>query len=85
VGKNIINFLEGKNLKNFVYEEKGLLASLGTFDAVAQVKGFTFTGIFAWFIWRTVYLFNFASHQKRAKILFDWTIGLFTGRDTTRF
>lgn len=83
-GVNIFNFFNNKELNSFVYHEKGLLASLGRFDAIAQIGKVGFTGIVAWFMWRTVYLFNFASWRKRLRIVFDWTIGLFTRRDTTR-
>jgi NADH:ubiquinone reductase (H+-translocating) len=81
---NIKNLITDKNLLPFVYKEKGLLASLGRFDAIAQIKNFTFTGFFAWFLWRTIYLFNFASWKKRLRILSDWTLGFFTKRDTSR-
>ncbi len=83
-GKNISRLLQEKPLEKFVYHEKGLLASLGSFDAVAQIKGFKFKGFLAWFMWRTIYLFNFASHKKRLKIMVDWTVNLFSHRDTTR-
>jgi NADH dehydrogenase len=82
--KNIERLLVHKTMKEFVYKEKGLLASLGSFNAVAQIKGISLTGVVAWFLWRTVYLFNFASHKKRLTIMFEWTINLFTRRDTTR-
>jgi NADH:ubiquinone reductase (H+-translocating) len=84
VALNIKNFFTAQQLLPFVYKEKGLLASLGKFDAIAQIKNISFTGFFAWFLWRTIYLFNFASWKKRIRILSDWTMGLFTKRDTSR-
>ncbi len=84
VAGNISRMLRGQNLKPFVYKEKGLLASIGSYNAIAEIHGFKFKGIFAWFMWRTIYLFNFASWKKRFKIMFDWTLNLFSGRDTTR-
>lgn len=84
VAKNITHILRDEPLKSFTYSEIGLLASLGSYDAIAQVKGMKFKGVFAWFMWRTIYLFNFTSWKKRFKIMFDWTQNLFSGRDTTR-
>jgi len=81
---NIEKLLKGEELTKFTYNEKGLLASIGSFDAIAEIKGFHFYGFIAWFMWRTVYLFNFASWGKRFHIMADWTINLFTRRDTTR-
>ena len=83
-GKNISRLLEKEPLEKFIYKEKGLLASLGAFDAIAQIKGIKLKGLIAWFIWRTIYLFNFASWKKRFTIMFDWTLNLFSRRDTTR-
>lgn len=83
-GKNIGRMLQGKKMKPFVYKEKGLLASVGAFEAVGQIKGFYFTGSLAWFMWRTIYLFNFISFKKRLKIALEWTINLFSPRDTSR-
>lgn len=82
--KNIENFLKGEPIVPFRYREKGLLASIGTFNAIAEIQGFYMYGFVAWFMWRTIYLFNFASWSKRFHIMADWTINLFTRRDTTR-
>ena len=82
--KNIKRLLYCKPLLPFVYHKKGLLVSLGSYNAIAEIKGLFFKGIFAWFIWRTIYVFNFASWKKRFRIMFDWTINLFSCRDTTR-
>lgn len=84
VGKNIGKLLKGESLEPFRYREKGLLASLGSFDAIAELRGLRLRGFVAWFLWRTIYLFNFASWKKRFKIMADWTVNLFSRRDTTR-
>ena len=83
VGKNINRELHRKKTKPFKYKERGLLASLGNYDAVAYVEGISFHGFFAWFMWRTVYLMNFISWRKKFKIMLDWTVNLFTERDIT--
>ncbi len=82
--RNIVRLIEEKPLQAFRYREKGMLASLGSYDAVAQIGPFSFTGVFAWFVWRTIYLVNFNSWKKRFKIMLDWTVNLFSPRDITR-
>lgn len=82
--KNIERFTKGETLEPFVYRSRGNLASLGNWHAVAEFGGFTLYGPLAWFIWRTVYLVNFASWTKRIKIMVDWTINLFSKRDLTK-
>ncbi len=83
-GKNIGRLVSGKKLKKFKYKSRGNLVSLGQWHAIADLHLISFTGNFAWFVWRTIYLHNFASWRKRLKITLDWTINLFSERDITR-
>ena len=83
--KNITALVHGKSTQDFVYQEKGLLASLGSFNAIGQVSGMKFTGLFAWVIWRGVYLVLFNSWKKRFSIMGTWFKNLFTKRDINRF
>lgn len=84
LGANIRRAIEGRPLKPFVFKEKGSLVSLGKWEAAGTIAGVDIHGKFAWFIWRTVYLFKFISKSKRLKIAMDWTVGLFFSRDITR-
>lgn len=83
-GKNIKRLLSGKKLVPFVYKSKGQLASIGRYQALADIGGIRFSGFVAWFIWRTVYLFKFISLSKKIKIMVDWTMNLFYPHDITR-
>ncbi len=84
VAKNI--FCEMKNfpLQKFEYRSMGDLVSLGRWQALGNIGGILWTGPLAWFLWRTIYLFKFASWSKRIKIAVDWTLDIFYPRDTTR-
>ena len=84
VANNILALINKKPLRDFNYQSKGLLVSLGKFKAVGQISGITVTGFLAWFIWRTIYLFKFNSWKKRFRIMFEWTISLFSPRDITQ-
>lgn len=83
-GKNIARLIDDQPLHKFVFKRKGSLASLGRFQAIAEINGINFYGPLAWFIWRTVYLINFNSWSKRCKIMVDWTINLFSKRDISK-
>ncbi|MFO0718868.1 MAG: NAD(P)/FAD-dependent oxidoreductase [Candidatus Paceibacterota bacterium] len=83
-GKNIIATLSGGNLKKFVYHSRGSLMSLGQWQAIGRVLGINWSGPFAWWLWRTTYLFNFAYWPNRIKIAVDWTINIFSPRDVTK-
>jgi NADH:ubiquinone reductase (H+-translocating) len=83
-GKNIKHLLQGEPLNAFKYKSQGELASLGQWHAVANIGGIKFRGAFAWFLWRTIYLFKFLSASKKIKIAVDWTINIFYPRDITK-
>lgn len=84
VAENIMLSLAHKPLKTFSYTIKGTLVSLGQWYAVGEMFGLKLSGRLMWWIWRTVYLFNFHSWTKRFKIAFEWTEALFSPRDITK-
>jgi NADH dehydrogenase len=71
-------------LKEYKLKLKGMLVSLGRFNAAGEAYGLIITGVLGWFLWRTVYLFKFNSWRKRFRIMFEWAINLFTPRDISR-
>lgn len=78
--------LSGRPASLFPYKLhlKGMLLSLGQWQAVGDIYGFHFSGPLMWWVWRTAYLSKFLSWRKRCKIMFEWTINLFSPRDITR-
>lgn len=84
VGHNISRMVGKRPLQKFKFNKQGELVSLGQWHALGTIKGVHFAGFAAWFLWRTIYLFNFASWRKRIKIAVDWTINLFSEREITR-
>lgn len=78
---NIHAKIIGKPLKNFTYNSAGELLSLGQWAAAGEIKGFTFFGRIAWWIWRTVYLSKLLSRRKKIEVAIDWTLNLFSHRD----
>lgn len=84
VAKNIVRLTKGRPLLVFRYKKIGDLISLGQWMAMGDMLGLRFWGRFTWWLWRTVYLFKFASWKKRIQIAVDWTINLFSPRDTSK-
>ncbi len=81
VAENIRNMLLGKAPTPFFYRHSGDLISLGQWMAAAEIKSFFFWGRFAWWFWRTIYLFKLISFPKKVKVAMDWTLNLFMPRD----
>lgn len=81
VGENIRATLEGRPKRGFAYRPLGVLSSLGRRSAVAEIRGFKFSGFFAWWLWRTVYLLKLPGLERKVRVAFDWTLDLFFPRD----
>src|SRR4029453_12049560 len=71
----------GRALKAFRYRAMGLLASIGHHTGVAKVFGVKFSGFIAWWLWRSVYLAKLPSLAKKLRVMVDWTLDLFFGRE----
>ncbi|MDB6057067.1 MAG: dehydrogenase [Verrucomicrobiales bacterium] len=81
VAKNIEATILGHSMKPFVYKTQGQLATIGRHTGVAMVFGFKFSGFLAWWMWRTVYLAKLPRWPKKLRVVMDWTLDLFFGRE----
>lgn len=81
VAQNIAATLSGRPLKSFSFKTIGLLASIGRRAGVARIFGFNFSGFFAWWMWRTIYLSKLPGLDKKIRVAFDWTLDLLFSKD----
>jgi hypothetical protein len=81
VAQNIAAVLLRRPLKSFSFKTIGLLASVGRRIGVARICGFNFSGFFAWWMWRTVYLSKLPGLDKKVRVAFDWTLDLLFPKD----
>jgi NADH dehydrogenase len=81
VAQNIVSTLSGRPLRPFSFKTIGLLASIGRRMGVARIFGFNFSGFFAWWMWRTVYLSKLPGLDKKVRVAFDWTLDLLFPKD----
>lgn len=84
VAANIICSIKNKPLTNFHYHSKGSMVSVGQWFAIGEIYSMNIAGWITWWLWRTVYLFKFASWHKRIRIAVDWTLDFFYPRDITK-
>jgi NADH dehydrogenase len=80
---NIAASIDGKESEKrpFIYETQGMLAPLGHRSAVADIKGFRFSGFFAWFMWRTIYLGKLPGWDRKIRVGLDWFLDIFLPKD----
>jgi NADH dehydrogenase len=85
VANNLISLIEGKtrNKKVFDYKTKGMMASIGKRNGVGAILGLEVQGFLAWWIWRSYYLANLPTLQKKLRVMADWTLDIFFKRDVT--
>ena len=81
VAQNILAAMSGRSLRAFSFKTIGLLASIGRRMGVARIFGFNFSGFFAWWMWRTVYLSKLPGLDKKVRVAFDWTLDLLFPKD----
>ena len=60
----------------FDYSQQGMLVSLGRFRGVGEVRGIKVSGFIAWFLWRSYYLLQLPSLERRIRVALDWTLEL---------
>ena len=85
LGKNLADILKGASNppRTFTFKGLGELASIGHQSAVADIMGHRFSGLIAWFMWRTIYLMKLPGLDRKVRVMIDWTLDLFFPRDIT--
>jgi NADH dehydrogenase len=67
------------NRKPFKYFDKGSMATISRYSAVAKVGKLEFAGFIAWLAWLVLHLFYLVGHRNRIAALFSWVMS-FLGR-----
>jgi NADH:ubiquinone reductase (H+-translocating) len=78
---NIRARLLGCPLKPFRFNSLGSLCIVGYHTACAEIRGLKFSGLFAWLLWRGIYLSKLPGLERKVRVLIDWTLELFFPRD----
>src|SRR5207253_9238480 len=80
-GKDIEAGVLGGPQKPFIFTTLGQLATIGRRTGVAMIFGIKFSGFVAWWMWRTIYLAKLPRLAKKLRVMMDWTLDLFFGRE----
>jgi NADH dehydrogenase len=56
----------------FVYADRGMLATIGRAQAVAQFGSIRASGLFAWLLWCVVHIFFLISFRNRFRVMSEW-------------
>lgn len=84
VAANLQRLARGEMLKEFVYKDKGSMATIGRSAAVAQVGGLKLTGFPAWVAWLGVHLVQLIGFRNRVMVLINWGYNYILGKRGVR-
>jgi NADH:ubiquinone reductase (H+-translocating) len=72
VAGSIVRTLKKRPREPFHYWDKGSMAQIGHYHAIAQVGRVHLSGIIAWCMWGLVHLYYLSSIRNRIAVMFNW-------------
>jgi NADH:ubiquinone reductase (H+-translocating) len=82
-GENVAAVLGHGKVKPFRYKTLGVFVDMGRHKAVANMAGLKLRGFPAWWAARTYHLAMMPGAGRKLRLVTDWTVGLFFGRDAS--
>jgi NADH:ubiquinone reductase (H+-translocating) len=70
--RNILRMIRGEKPQPFRYFDKGSMATIGRDRAVADLKFFHLSGLFAWLAWLFVHIIFLVGFRNRLLVLIQW-------------
>ncbi len=84
LARNLKRMADGEPLKPFTYHDKGSMAIIAKYKAVADLPKFSFKGFFAWLVWLFIHLIPIAGFRNKTKLAFSWLWSFMTNDPTLR-
>jgi NADH dehydrogenase len=84
LAENFMNMKENKKLKPFQYKNKGSMAIISKYNAVADLPNSFLKGFIAWIVWLFIHLIPIAGFRNKVVLSFNWLWSLMTDDPTLR-
>ncbi len=84
LAKNFERMASNKAFKPFKYNDKGSMAIIAKYKAIADLPKFSFKGFFAWLIWLFIHIIPIAGFRNKVKLAFSWLWSFMTNNPTIR-
>ena len=81
--ENILRDIRGEERLAFRYKERGNMATIGHHRAVAEIRGWQFSGVFAWLLWSVVHVLLLISFRSRLTVMREWLWSYFKREGST--
>lgn len=82
--KNILRDIGGKPRKDFSYLDKGTMATIGKKKAIADLRGWHFSGFIAWLMWLVLHVTFLIGFRNRIYVLLEWFWAYITREHSAR-
>ncbi len=73
IAKNIGLDLKAKKRKDFIYLNKGQMATIGRGRAIAEVGNIKIGGFLAWVIWLVIHIYYLTGFKNKFFVVLNWT------------
>ena len=84
LANNIIKLNQNQQLKPFFYNDRGSMAIISKYKAVADLPKFSFKGFFAWLIWLFIHILPIAGFRNKLNLTFNWFWHFMTNNPSLR-
>ncbi|MDJ1500273.1 NAD(P)/FAD-dependent oxidoreductase [Xanthocytophaga agilis] len=84
LAKNLKRLKDNETLKPFRYNDKGSMAIISKYKAVADLPGFSFKGFFAWMVWLFIHIIPLVGFRNKMRLAFSWMWSFITNDPTLR-
>lgn len=84
LAENFKKILNNQALKPFSYNDKGSMAIIAKYRAVADLPKFFFKGFFAWMVWLFIHIIPLVGFRNKVKLAFSWLWSFLTNDPTLR-
>lgn len=84
LGKNFKHIINGKQPKPFRYNDKGSMAIISKYKAVAELPVGFFRGFIAWWLWLVIHILPIAGFKNKVKLVCSWLWNFISNDPTLR-
>ena len=84
LAKNIMHLVNDEPTEPFKYFDKGSLATIGQYKAVADIWKLHFHGYPAWLLWMFVHLMSLVGFSNKLSVFVSWAVKYFTRNTDNR-
>lgn len=84
LGHNLKRMANGESFKGFRYDDKGSMAIISKYNAVADLKRSSITGFIAWLIWLFIHIIPLIGFRTKVELAFSWLFSFISNDPTLR-